>query len=109
MNLINGVDVSSYFMYQDLDYYFRMLNGPTYEELVKYLWVRAEVYDKEAAKREETKKILLDPSLEGKPREEMGLKEFTRTEIHSSVLGIPVTISEEAIARVARCSNEGKL
>ena len=50
----HGVDVSSYLLCQGLDYYFRMLNGPTYEELVKYFWVRAEVYNKEAAKLEET-------------------------------------------------------
>jgi len=62
----HGVDISIYLLCQDLDYYFKILNEPTYEELVKYFWVRAEVYDKEAAKREETKKILSDPSFEGK-------------------------------------------
>jgi len=30
--------------------YFGVLNGPTYEELVKYFWVRSEVYDRKAAK-----------------------------------------------------------
>ena len=49
-----------------------MLNGPTYESLVKHFWVRASVYDKHAAKFEEQEKILIDPSLEGKSREEMG-------------------------------------
>jgi len=43
------VDLSSYLLHQDLKTYFLMLNGPTYEELVKYFWVRAEVYDKKAA------------------------------------------------------------
>jgi len=84
-----------------------MLNGPTYEELVKHFFVRASIYDFEAAKLEETEKILIDPSLEGKTREEMSLKEFTRTEIHSSVLGILVTISKEVIARAIGCPNEG--
>ena len=38
----------------------------------------------------------------------MGLKKFTRTEIRSDVMGIPVTITEEVIPRAARCSIEGK-
>jgi hypothetical protein len=91
-----------------MDTYFRGLNGPTYEELVKNFWVKAEVYDKEVAKLEEIEKINGDPSLKGKSRAEMGLKEFTRTEIRSAVMGIPITITEEIIARAARCSNEAK-
>lgn len=31
------VDLSNYLLYQQLDGYFGMLNGPTYENLVKYL------------------------------------------------------------------------
>jgi len=57
------------FFYQELDGYFGMLNGSTYENLVKYFWVRAEIYDKNAAKLEEEEKVLIDPSLEGKSRE----------------------------------------
>jgi len=30
------VDLSNYLLYQDLDSYFGVLNGPTFEELVKY-------------------------------------------------------------------------
>jgi len=45
-----------------------MLNGPTYEDLIKYFWVRAEIYNKHAAKLEEDEKVLIDPSLEGKTR-----------------------------------------
>jgi len=66
------------------------------------------VYDKEAAKLEEIKKINGDPSLKGKSRAEMGLEEFTRTEIRSAVMGIHISITEEIIARASRCSNEGK-
>ncbi len=50
-----------------------MLNCPTYENLVKHFWVRAFVYDKHAAKLEEAEKVLIDPFIEGKIREEMGL------------------------------------
>ena len=37
----------------------------------------------------------------------MGLKEFTRTEIHSNIMGIPITITEEVIGRAARRDVEG--
>ncbi|RHN40923.1 hypothetical protein MtrunA17_Chr8g0360331 [Medicago truncatula] len=52
-------------------------------------------------------KVLIDPSLEGKTREEMGLEPFTCTEIRSSILGIPVFISQEVIAYVIRRLSEG--
>jgi len=103
----NDVDITSYLLYQDLDGYFGMLNGPTYEFLVKYFWVRAEIYDKEAARREEDKKVLIDPSLEGKTRAEMGLKEFTRIEIRSNIMGIPITITKEVIGKAARRDVDG--
>jgi len=35
----HGVDVSNYLLRQALDTYFRVLNGPTYEELVKNFWL----------------------------------------------------------------------
>jgi len=38
----------------------------------------------------------------------MVLEEFKKTEIISAVMGIRVTITEEIIARAARCSNTGK-
>ena len=76
-------------------------------DMVKYFWVRAEIYDKYAAKQEEVEKILLDPSLKGKTRAEMGLKEFTRTEIRSNLMGIPITINEEIIGRACRRKVEG--
>jgi len=54
-----------------LDGYFGMLNGPTYEFLVKYFSVRAKIYCKHASKLEEDEKVLIEPSLKGKTREEM--------------------------------------
>jgi len=53
-------------------------------------------------------KALIDPSLEGKTREEMGLEPFRREEIRSSVLGIPVVISVDTIAGVIRRASEGR-
>ena len=100
-------DLTSYLKYQDLNGYFNMLNSPTYEILVKYFSVRAEINDKHVAKLEEDEKVLIDPSFEGKTRAEMGLKPFTRTEIHSNIMGIPVTITEEVIRKACRRDVEG--
>jgi hypothetical protein len=98
----HGYDIRSYYEAQGLMDYFNMLNGPTYKTLIRHFWVRASVYDRAASKIEETEKILLDPTLEGKTREEMGLQPFRCTEIRSNILGISVFISEEAIAFVLR-------
>jgi len=64
-----------------------MLNGPTYMNLVRHFWVRAQVYNRKAAQLEMDEKVLIDPSLKGKTREEMGLEPFTRTEMQSSIMG----------------------
>jgi len=69
-------------------------------------WLDTSGYYK-AAKLEETEKILIDPSLEGKSREEMGLEPFVDTKIRSSVMGIPVFISQDVIAYVIRRASEG--
>jgi len=53
-------------------------------------------------------KILIDPSLQGKTREEMGLEPFRCTEIRSSIMGIPVFILEATISWVIRRASEGK-
>ena len=51
--------------------------------------------------------MLNGPTLEGKTREELGLKPFTCTEIRSSIMGILVSITKEVIARVCRRKAEG--
>jgi len=53
-------------------------------------------------------KVLIDPSLQGKTREEMGLEPFRCTEIRSSIMGIPVFISEAVISWVIRRTSEGR-
>jgi len=87
---------------QELFPYFHMLNGPTYVELVKDFWVRVEVYDEEASMNEEIQAVISNPSLKGKTREEMGLETFKETEIRSAVMGVPITITEEIIAKACR-------
>jgi len=81
------MNLESLIAVQEMFPYFEMLNGLTYVTLVKDFWVRAEVYDVEAAKEEEIKVVIKDPSLRGKTRQEMGLESFRQTEIRSSVMG----------------------
>jgi len=89
----HGCELRNYFHSQGLDDYFCILSGPTYVNIIKYFWVRAEIYDSHAAKLEEHEKVLIDPSLEGKTRQQLGLKPFTCIEIRSNIMGIPITIT----------------
>jgi len=102
------IDLRSIYQAQDLMDYFSMLNGPTYLTLVSHFWVRAEIYDLKACQLEMEEKILIDPSLQGKTREEMGLEPFRHEEIRSSIMGIPVVISVDTIAGVIRRASEGR-
>jgi len=104
----NGMDLDSLIAVQEMFPYYEMLNGPTFVTLVKDFWVRAEVYDVDAVKDEELRAMIKDPSLRGKTRKEMGLESFRQTEIRSSVMGIPITITEEVIAKACRVAAEGK-
>jgi len=90
----NGMNLDALTGTQQLYAYFSMLNGPTYVKLVKDFWVRAEVYDLDAAKVEKHHVVARDPSLKGTTRKEMGLEPFRQTEIRSAVMGIPITIKE---------------
>jgi len=105
--LHHGCDIKGYYESQDLIPYFNMLNGPTYENLGKHFRVRASVFDKHAAKLEEAEKVLIDPTLEGKKREQMGLEPFVATEIRSSIMGVPVFINQEIIAYEIGRASEG--
>jgi len=93
---------------QELFPYFHMLNGPTYVELVKDFWVRAEVYDEEALMNEEIQAVINNPGLKGKTKEEMGLETFKETEIRSAVMGVPITITEEIISKACRTEASGR-
>jgi len=103
----HGCELRNYFHSQGLDDYFCIFSGPTYVNLNKYFWIRAKIYDSHAAKMEEHEKVLIDPSLEGRTKEQLGMKSFTCTEIHSNIMGIPVTITEEIVARAIRRAVEG--
>jgi len=98
----HGCDLKSIYQEQDLTDYFGMLNGPTYLTLVRHFWVRAQIYDLKASQLEMDEKVLIDPSLKGKTREEMSLEPIRREEIRSSIMGIPIVISVDTIAGVIR-------
>ena len=104
----HGCDLRNIYQAHGLMDYFGMLSGPTYLTLVRHFWVRAKLYDQKAAKLEMDEKVLIDPSLEGKTCEEMGLEPFRGEEIRSSVLGIPVVISVDTIAGVIRRDSGGR-
>ena len=104
----HGCELRDIYHAQDLDNYFGMLNGPTYLSLVRHFWVRAQVYDRKAAQMEMEEKMLIDLSLQGKTREEMGLEPIRCTKIRSCIMGIPVFISEASISWVIRIAYEGK-
>jgi hypothetical protein len=106
---INQHDLRGYFETQGWIDYFDMLNGSIYPYLVKDFWLRAEVFDKDAANRELQAKIEEDPEKnKGKSREELGLEPFTGTVIRSSVMGIKAEIRRETIAQLLNVPNTGK-
>jgi len=104
----NEMDMKALMAAQKMFPYFDMLNGPTYVKLVKDFWIRAEVYDLEAAKAEELQTVTRNHSLKGKTRKEMGLEPFRQIEIRSVVMGIPLTITEEVIAKACRVASTGR-
>ena len=59
----NRMEIDALIAAQQMFPYFEMLNGPTFVTLVKDFWLRAEVYDVDAAKDEELKAVIRDPSL----------------------------------------------
>jgi hypothetical protein len=99
--------IRSYYEEQGLMDYFKMLNGPTYEALVRHFWVRAKFYNKAASLAEESQMVLMYPELEGKTREEMGLAPFVEDEIRSSICGIPVRLAQWHIEYVLKAAASG--
>lgn len=98
------VDMEVLLKAQKLSKYFKMLNGPTYVNLVKDFWLRAEVFNGKPAKVEGKQAA----SKKGKMTVEMNPTSFSDLEIRSEVMGIPVTITEEVIAKACRVTAEGR-
>ncbi|MCI50657.1 hypothetical protein A2U01_0071901, partial [Trifolium medium] len=71
--------------------YFDFLNGPVYTELVKDFWKKCDIFTQENADREYENKVVEDlENNRGKSRIELGLREFTETEIRSGCTGYEV-------------------
>ena len=92
------VDMEGYVETQKLSGYFNMLNGPTYVNLVKDFWLKAEVYNEKPAKVVSKQA----GSKKGKMVMDMNPTSFDSLEIRSEVMGIPITITEEVIAKACR-------
>ncbi|MCH84757.1 hypothetical protein A2U01_0005593 [Trifolium medium] len=104
----NNFYVEELFFNQGWKRYFEMLNGPIFTNLVKEFWMKSKVYDDLAARIEEEHIVLKDPSLNGKTRKEMGLKEYNGTEIRSNVAGLDVTITKAHFAKLLSLEDRGK-
>ncbi|RHN51727.1 hypothetical protein MtrunA17_Chr6g0472081 [Medicago truncatula] len=104
----NIMDIKGYFAAQHMLDYFTMINRPSYENLVKDFWVKAEVFYRRNTKEEEVRAVKENPRLKGKSREEMGLRPFNGTKIRSTVMGMEIPITVDTIARACRCSNDGQ-
>ncbi|WJX38845.1 NADH:ubiquinone reductase (H(+)-translocating) [Trifolium repens] len=90
---VNGFpEVVDLFKKQGMDYYFDVMNGPTYTELVKEFWMKASVITKDKYIQRIKDMIKEKPELEGKTPKEMGLKPFVSTEIESFVAGFRISI-----------------
>ena len=103
----NGVNIAEFFAFQKWSPFFQMLNGPTYKEMVKEFWIKAEVFDEEAADREPAKRIDEDKSGKRVTRADFGLEEFKEAEIRSNILGVPVKITQKLISRVIGVPDSG--
>src|SRR4030066_399812 len=103
----NGVEITRFFSHQQWGPFFRMLNGPTYTELVRNFWVKACIVTEKEAREEEASLVRSKPELKGKSRLEMGLSDFTETEVRSNVLGLEMVITESLIRSLLQVPSGG--
>ncbi|KAK2444050.1 hypothetical protein QL285_015105 [Trifolium repens] len=90
---VNGFsEVVDLFKRQGMEYYFDVLNGPTYTKLVKEFWMKAFVITREKYNQKIEEMIEENPELKGKTPKEMGLRPFAGTEIESFVSGFRISI-----------------
>ena len=104
----NGIDVQSLFFDQQWKNYFEMLNGFVYYDIVKYFWQKATVFDRACADEEVRKIVAKNKSLQGKTRQQLGLKPYRGKEIRSNILGINILITQEHIAKMLGLDNKGE-
>ncbi|KAK2449244.1 hypothetical protein QL285_008454 [Trifolium repens] len=90
---VNGFsEVVDLFKRQGMEYYFDVMNEPTYTELVKEFWMKASVITREKYNQKVKEMIEENPELKGKTPKEMGLRPFVATEIESFVSGFRISL-----------------
>jgi hypothetical protein len=105
---VNGFpEVKTRFERQNMMYYFDMLNGPTYGEVIKEFWMKASVITKAKYLERMVEMAKEKPELIGKTPAEMGLKPFVSTEIESYVAGFRIAFREDHVNEALKLSDGG--
>jgi hypothetical protein len=95
------------FKKQDLLYYFDVLNGPIYTELVKEFWMKAKIITRGSYNEAIAMLVKEKPELQGKNHKEMGVRPFLGVKIESYVAGLRVSIKMEHILEALKLSSNG--
>ncbi|WJX83218.1 NADH:ubiquinone reductase (H(+)-translocating) [Trifolium repens] len=105
---VNGfAEVVHLYKKQGLEYYFDLLNGPTYTEMVKEFWMKASVITRDVYDRKVKEKIKENPEFKERTPEEMGLRSFISTEIESFVAGFRISIRLCHILEALKLKHDG--
>ncbi|KAK2414646.1 hypothetical protein QL285_037216 [Trifolium repens] len=105
---VNGfADVVNLYKKQGLEYYFDLLNGPTYTELVKEFWMKASVITRDVYDKKVREKMEEHPEWKERTPEEMGLRSFYSTEIESFVAGFRISIRLCHILEALKLKRDG--
>ncbi|KAK2428794.1 hypothetical protein QL285_027286 [Trifolium repens] len=107
---VNGfAEVVNLFKKQGLEYYFDLLNGPTYTELVKEFWMKASVITRDVYDKKVREMMEKHPEWKERTPEEMGLRSFYSTEIESFVAGFRISIRLCHILEALKLKRDGVL
>ncbi|KAK2457934.1 hypothetical protein QL285_005151 [Trifolium repens] len=105
---VNGfAEVVHLYKKQGLEYYFDLLNGPTYTEMVKEFWMKASVITRDVYDRKVKEKIKENPEFKERTPEEMRLRSFISTEIESFVAGFRISIRLCHILEALKLKRDG--
>ncbi|KAK2450710.1 hypothetical protein QL285_009815 [Trifolium repens] len=105
---VNGFDeVVRLYKKQGLEYYFDLLNGPTYTEMVKEFWMKASVITRDVYNKKVREKIEENPEFKERTPEEMGVRSFFSTEIESFVAGFRISIRLCHILEALKLKRDG--
>ncbi|KAK2445549.1 hypothetical protein QL285_016468 [Trifolium repens] len=105
---VNGFgEVVHLYKKQGLEYYFDLLNGPTYIEMVKEFWMKASVITRDVYNKKVREKIEENPEFKERTPEEMGLRSFISTEIESFVAGFRISIRLCHILEALKLKRDG--